>query len=56
MSNQGYTMTLRNYNPFRMSPPSINLLHLTVGKIYPRKEIIGHGHYSNVKGQLKVTP
>ena len=39
-----------------MSLPSINFLHLTVSKIYPGQYFIGQGHYSKVKGQIKVRP
>ena len=39
-----------------MSLPSINFLHLTVAEIMPIQDIIGQGHYSKVKGQIKVTP
>ena len=55
-SNQGHTMTLHTYNPSPMSLSSINFLHLTVSEILPRQDFIGHGHYSKVKGQIKVTP
>ena len=38
-----------------MSLPSINFLHLMVSKISPGQYLIGQGHYSKVKGQLRVT-
>ena len=43
-------MTLRTYNLQPMSPPSINFLHITVSKMYPRKDFSGQGHYGKVKG------
>ena len=39
-----------------MSLPSINFLHLTVSEICAGQDFIGQGHYSKVKGQIKVTP
>ena len=49
-------MTLHTYNPQSMSPPSINLLHFTVSEILSGQNFEGQGHYSKVKGQIKVTP
>ena len=40
----------------QMSPPNINFLHLTVAKLWPKQDFKGQGHYSKVKGQIKVTP
>ena len=39
-----------------MSLPNINFLHLTVSEIQPGQDFIGQGHYSKVKGQIKVRP
>ena len=39
-----------------MSLLSINFLYLTVSEIYPGQDFIGQGHYSKVKGQIKVMP
>ena len=39
-----------------MTQPSINFLLLTVSEICPRKDFKGQGHYSKVKGQIRVTP
>ena len=55
-SNQGHTMTVHTYNPQPMSLPSINFLHRTLSEIQPKQDFIGQGHYSKVKGQIKVTP
>ena len=55
-SNQGQTMTLHTYTPQPMSLPSINFLHLTVSEIQPGQDFKGQGHYSKVKGQIKVRP
>ena len=55
MSNQGHTMMLHTYNTPTMSLSSINFLHLTVSEIWYGQDFIGQGHYSKVKGQIKVT-
>ena len=55
-SNQGHTTMLHIYTTQPMSLSSINFLHLTVSEIQPGQDIIGQGHYGNVKGQIKVTP
>ena len=49
-------MTLHTYNSQQMSLPSIIFLHLTVSEILPGQDFIGQGHYSKIKGQIKVTP
>ena len=49
-------MMLHTYNPQPMSLPHINFLHRMVAKIYPGQDFIGQGHYSKVKGPIKVTP
>ena len=56
MSNQGHTMTLHTYNPQPMSLLSINFLQITLSEIKPVQDCIGQGHYSKVKGEIKVTP
>ena len=43
-------------HPLAMSLPSINLLKITVSQIYPRQDFQTQGHYSNIKGQIKVAP
>ena len=45
-------MTLHAYIPQQISLPSINFLHLTVSKIYPKQDFIDQGHYD--KARLKV--
>ena len=50
-------MTLNTYNSQPMSLPSpYQFLHLTVSEISPGQDIKGQGHYSDVIGQIKVTP
>ena len=53
-SNQGQTMTRHNYTPLPMFLPNMNFLHLTVSEIWPGQDFQGQGHYSKVKGQIKV--
>ena len=55
-SNQGQTMMLHTYTPLPMPLPRINFLHLIVSEILPGQDFIGQGHYSKVKGQIKVRP
>ena len=47
---------LHTYIPPQMSLPSVNFLYLTFSEIWPEQDFIGQGHYSKVKGQIKVTP
>ena len=39
-----------------MPLPTINFLHFTVSEILSGQNFKGQGHYSKVKGQIKVTP
>ena len=49
---KGHTM-MHTYKSQPMSPPSVNLLHLTEFKS-PDKIFKTHGQYSKVKGQINV--
>ena len=49
-------MTLHTYNLQPMPLPSIDFLHLMISEIYLGQDYINQGHYSKVKGQIKVTP
>ena len=55
-SNYGQIMMLHKYTSEQLSLSSINLLYLTDSMIQPRQHCEGQGHYSKVKGQIKVTP
>ena len=54
-SNPGHTMTLHTYNPRPMSLPNINF-QPPYGFRNIAQGIIGQGHYSKIKDQIKVTP
>ena len=49
-------MMLHAYTPQPIYLLTINLLHLMNSEIYSGQDFKGKGHYSKVKGQLKVTP
>ena len=39
-----------------MTHPGFNFLQITVSEIWPRQDYKYIGHYSKIKGQIKVTP
>ena len=53
-SYQGHTTTMHTYSPQPISLPSITFLPLIHSKTKSRKDFIGQGNYSKIKGQIKV--
>ena len=55
-SNMTLTVYQKTEPKVQQDFKGINFLHLTVSEIQPGQNFIGQGHYSKVKGQIKVTP
>ena len=53
---KGHSMNWYAYTPKPMTHTRIYFLHLTVFDIGPRQDLKGYGHYSKIKGQIKVIP